>query len=322
MEQYALNLSSSRGVFACPCDVADFCLRDASGDDLRVLLYLLRHNTCEANGELCDFLRLEPAQAQKSLEFWAAHDILTRRDDGVPAAQAAAAKEPRPAQKDEPSRPVMEQAVTYSAEEVTALAKQDPGLKFLLEAASEKLGRLLSAADCSALVSLYSYAGMPADVVLMLVEYCVSIGHGNIRYIHKTGLGWADEGVTSHERAEEKIRRLEAARSYAGQIKNAMGITQRKLTRPELEHIARWQDEYHSSVELVTRANEITVERLGKISFAYVNAVLRAWHENGVSDPSQVERLKKERAKNAKGKAPSYDIDEYVRLSMKNLMKD
>lgn len=323
MMEYYLNLPSFRGIFACPCDVVDTCLNEASPEDLKVLLYILRHNTFEVTGDMSDFLGLTREKIARSFDFWASRGILQKHDapqQGRQAAElAAAAAEPpaaKPAEKN-----VMQPVVSYSAEEVTGLARQNPGLKFLLEAASEKLKRLLSAADCSALVYLFSYAGLPADVILMLVEYCVSIERGNINYIQKTGLGWADEGINTHERAEEKIKKLEEARSFAGLVKSALGITGRRLTGPEMTHIERWQNEYHSSIELVTLAYEICVERLGKLSFAYMNSILRAWHENNLTDPEQVQQFKKSRQKAGKpGKETSYDIDEYVRLSMKRMI--
>lgn len=320
---YYLNFPTFKGIFACPCDIVDRYLNEASPDDLKVLLYILRRNNFEISDEMSDFLGLTHDKIAKSFEFWAQKGILGRQGTQSvshsvrePQKQAAAAAEPagiKPA-----SKRVIQPTVSYSSEEITGMAQHSPELKFLLEEASEKLQRMLSAADCSALVYLYSFAGLPADVILMLIEYCVSIGKGNINYIQKTGLGWSDDGIDSHELAEEKIKRLEAGRSYAGNIKAAMGINGRGLTRSELEHIERWHNEYNSSVELATLAYEICVERLGKLSFAYINSILRAWHENGLNDVSQVENFKKNRSK--PGKATSYDIDEFFHLSLQQMI--
>ncbi|MDR3551864.1 MAG: DnaD domain protein [Clostridia bacterium] len=316
--EYFLNSPAFGGIFACPCRVVDEYLNEASPDDLKVLLYILRHNLPEITGDMSDFLGLTKDKISKSFEYWVSRGILVRDSTRQAAASAACASSQAPAAKPA-AKKVMQPSVTYSAEEITGLARQSPELKFLLEAASEKLQRLLSAADCSALVYLFSYAGLPADVILMLVEYCVSIGKGNINYIQKTGLGWADDGIDTHERAEEKIKRIEDARSYAGTVRTAMGISGRAFTRSELEHIERWQSEFNTPIELVTQAYEICIERIGRLSFAYINSILKAWHDGGLTTIAQVEAFKKSRKSS---KATSYDIDEFVRLSMQRLHGD
>lgn len=308
MRKYYPNIPSFGGIFAFPCEVVDRFLNEASPDDLKVLLYSLRHNIYEITDDMSEYLGLTKEKIARSFEYWESRGLLLGAAAEAAAATAAPAKDAE--------KKVLQPSVTYSSDEITNLAQQNPDLKFLLNAASEKLKRLLSAADCSALVYLYQFAGLPADVILMLIEYCVSIGKGNIRYIQKTGLGWADDGIDTHERAEEKIHRMEDARSFAGSVKSATGISGRGLTRGELEHIARWQNEFKSPLELITMAYEICIERLGKLSFAYMNSILRAWHENGLTTAKQVEAFKKNKKS---GKAPSYDIDEYVRLSMQRL---
>ena len=39
----------------------------------------------------------------------------------------------------------------------------------------------------------------------MIAEYCVSIDKSSIRYIEKTALNWADEGINSHEKSRAYV---------------------------------------------------------------------------------------------------------------------
>ncbi|MEE1220122.1 MAG: DnaD domain protein, partial [Ruminococcus sp.] len=57
----------------------------------------------------------------------------------------------------------------------------DEELKILVEEVQIALGKTLSNSDISSLLMLKDTCGLPLDVILMLVQYCVSIEKGNIR---------------------------------------------------------------------------------------------------------------------------------------------
>lgn len=306
---YAFSFGAFSSVFAVPGDVVDHFLNEASPDDIKVLLYILRHQPeTVVDDEMSRFLGLTKEKIKQSVDYWAAKKILIQNEALCSGKEKT---EDKPTEKK-----TIEDRPSYSAEEIEYISNRNPDLKFLLSEASQKLGRLLSSNDCSALVYLFSGAGLPADVILMLIEYCVSIGKGNINYIQKTGIGWADGGIVSHELAESKIIELEKRRSYEGQIKSIMGITGRALTSTEKTHIGRWNTEWGIPTDLVAVAYEICVDRLGKISFAYINSILKSWNEKGIRTIEQV-KTDKGRPRNPQGQ--NREIDEYVRLSMRRL---
>lgn len=306
---YLFGFGAFSSVFAVPGDVVDVYLNEALPDDIKVLLYILRHQP-ENTGdeEMSRFLGLTKEKIQKSIDYWTTKKILLK-NEALSSGKSEAEKKPA-------EKKVIEEKPSYSAEEIEYISNRNPELKFLLSEASQKLGRLLSSNDCSALVYLFSGVGMPADVILMLMEYCVSIGKGNVNYIMKMGVGWADEGVSTHELAESKIIDLEKKRSYEGKIKTAMGITGRALSSAEKTHIGRWSEEWSIPVELVAVAYEICVDRLGKISFAYINSILKSWHEKGIRT---IDQVKSDKSRPRNPDIPNNEIDEYVRLSIKRL---
>ena len=87
---------------------------------------------------------------------------------------------------------------------------------------------------------MHDYLGLPTDVILMLLQYTVSIGKSNMRYIEKTAIGWADEEINTHEKAEEKIRRLNERAQAWDVVEQTLGITHRSPTRNETELSTRW----------------------------------------------------------------------------------
>jgi DnaD/phage-associated family protein len=307
--EYIFSFSTAQGIFALPCDAVDLYINEASADDLKVLLFIFRHGGTALNEDrICRALGLSTEKINRSLSFWTNKNLIAVKSGvSVKAAPAPAAT----------LKKIIESPVQYSADEVSKKLHDNHELRFLLEAASGLLGRLLAPAECSTLIYLYDGAGLPADVILMIIEYCVTSGHINMRYIEKMALSWVEDGISSHESAESKICELEARRTFEGQIRSMMGITGRSLTSAERQHLARWA-QWGTTLELIGLAYEICVNRTGKLAFSYINSILAAWHEKGYTT---AEQAKNEKPKQS-GKTPSYNIDEYVDLSIKRLLNE
>ncbi|MFT8888775.1 MAG: DnaD domain protein [Ethanoligenens sp.] len=313
------------GIFALPCEIVDQYINDAPADTLRVLLYLYRHGGTLDSETLCDALHIKEKTLLEALAFWSDKQLFTL-DAGQTtsaAAEAAAqiAPQPKP-QKAKSTRPALESPTQYTSTDIVNRSKNNAEIRFLLDTAPTLLGRLLSPADCSTLLYLYDSAGLPADVILMLLEYCVSTGHTNLRYLEKVAFSWAEDGIDTHEKAEQRILQLESLHSFEGQIRSIMGITGRALTASERQHMVRWSNEWNTPPELVRTAFDICVKRTGKLSFSYINSILKTWHEKGYTTAEQAQNERREPARQSGGKASTYDINEYVDLSMKRLLGD
>ena len=314
------------GVFALPCDIVDRYINDASADALRVLLYLYRRGGEQESAALCKALRMEEDTLLAALAYWAERGLFALNAGPAPAAAEAAAQAAPPAsaakKPERPARPALETPTQYTATDIVNRSKNSAEIRFLLDTAPTLLGRLLSPADCSTLLFLYDSAGLPADVILMLLEYCVTTGHTNLRYLEKVALSWAEDGIDTHEKAEQRIRQLEALHSFEGQVRSIMGITGRALAASERQHLTRWANEWQTPPELVHAAFDICVKRTGKLSFSYINSILKTWHEKGFTTVEQAQNERREPPRQNGGKTATYDINEYVDLSMKRLLGD
>lgn len=318
--EYNLSFGNYAGIFALPTDAADKYINEASFSDLKVLLYVFRHSGEKLDvAEACKAIKIDSKQLKSSLDFWAKRNVVKFKAgrETEPAAESQQEK----TRSQTAAHRVLDIPVQYGQEEIAKKTQGNEEIKFLLEAASGSLGRLISPAECSILVYLYEGAGLPADVIMMIISYCVAAGKGNIRYIEKMALGWAEEGIDTHEKAESKICRLEAKHSFEGKVRTVMGIKDRAFSTEELQYIGRWC-EWDMKLELVKLAYDISVSNTGKLSFAYMNKILSTWHEKGYTTVEQAKNENKRGGRkggSSAGKAPSYDIDEYVRLSLKKL---
>lgn len=93
--------------------------------------------------------------------------------------------------------------------------KESEEFAYLLDTASARLGRPISHGDMETLLYLYDTAGLPIEVILMVLAYAVAAGKLNMRYVEKVALDWADQGIDTIAAAEQHLLRLER-RDQAG----------------------------------------------------------------------------------------------------------
>lgn len=257
--------------FGVPSALVDEFMKDADEKKLKILLYILRHAPRAVTvEELCRASGASVSAAELIVEYWKKSGVL----GGI--------SEPKPSAAPERKK--------TGAVEVARAAETDETLSFLLKRSQELVGHTLTRSETEALFSVYNWAGIPADAFLLMIQYCVSIGKGNMRYVEKLAYGWQDEGVASYEAAEKKIAELKAADKAEAKIKSIVGIEGRNLTSSEKEHLRRWTTEWNIGWDLITVAFERTAEKTGKASFAYMNGIIKKWREQGIKKKKDLEK--------------------------------
>jgi DnaD/phage-associated family protein len=339
---YLLGNGIWNSVFAVPNAVCDKHIKMAGGHSVKALLLILRHGGKLELTELASMLGQSVSDAQDAVNYWVENEILRPlegdaiSEDGNifpgnlrPALAYTA--EPEPTQVLKPEPPKAEEPPKSRVETVTAhrprlttgeineLAAGDKNVTYLMQETQAVLGKPLSPVASSTIASLYSYSGMTPDLILMLVQYCASIGKSSMHYIARVADDWLEKGIDSHERAEAEILRLTRQEQMEGRVKRAFGIYDRNLVTSEKEFIRKWEEELKLDMALVNLAYERTIELKGKLSFPYINAILTNWHEKGIKTPAQA--LQELRAKSGgkqqeptQGTQSSYDISELEKM--------
>jgi len=309
---FRINLGEWNQIFAVPACVVDRHLGSADGVKLKVLLYCLRHAGEPLEEEpAAAAAGCTPQEVRDALHYWCGAGLLTQGPDFLPAGEPAAptGQKEEKARKKSPSRSVPKTSVA----DVLRRKEESEEVRFLLDQAENCLKKMLSSAEIATLVGLYDWAGMRVEVILMVLEYCVSIGKTNMRYIERTALDWANNGIDTHEKAEEYIKKITERGQQEALVKAAFGIYDRSLIDKEREYIAAWFQEYGFSINMIKLAFERAVERTGKLSFPYVNSILRSWYEKGITTPKQASE---ERKPPEQGESSSMDLAEFDRMGL------
>ena len=79
------------------------------------------------------------------------------------------------------------------------------------------------------------------------------------------------------------------------------------FSQKQKQMIAEWSDMGISDA-LFEEAYDITLNNTGKMSFPYMDKILRKWVSEGITDPSQLENRRKQ--DKMPDKAPSYSTSE------------
>lgn len=336
-----LNLGAWNTVFAVPSKVVDEGLKFADGAKLRVLLYILRN--C---GEMLDEEIISKAtnvsvtDIPEILDYWVSMEILAKTDDTYIPVQSNAItqnisnKEIK--QADYHEKEIAKSDISKKQEEPkprVAVSKPqkpdyvftaqrlavDDELKFLVDEAQTSLGKILSNSDIATLLMLKDTCGLPLDVILMVIQYCLSIDKGNMRAIEKIGVEWADAGVYSVEAADNKIKQIKQTSKNFSIVSSAFGLKNvGSPTKKQLEYGDKWVGEWKFSPQMLREAYERCVDSKGTMSLRYIDGILKRWNASGIRNFEELKRFESNSSKPQSKSKSSYDIDELEKINTLN----
>ena len=166
---YKVNPDALSAVFMVPSQIVDKHIKLAGGQQLKVLLWTLRHAGEGFDMEkLCRDLNFSVPDAQDYLQYWVETGILVSdgtADSAFAPVVSEKNAEPPKAKKElpdiEPSRP--------TAAEIAQRAEESADIKFLLLETQNKLGRTIGYDGQCTLLMMHDTYGIPVEVILMII---------------------------------------------------------------------------------------------------------------------------------------------------------
>lgn len=306
---YGIDLGQWNSIFAVPTDVVDKHMKLAGAAQLKVLLYLLRHAGKSVTlDELAFAAGQKPSDTQDAVEYWINCGVLSGKElsGSIPAPLSASIstnnsnqiQTPSSSEFSNRSEPTAEfknafgqsaeirakEKIRYPFDECMKFVAEDEQLKNMLTAVEATLGKQLNHTEVTCFVTLVKWYGLPCTIIPMLIQYCKSIGKSSIAYIESTGIGWAAEEIDNFEKAEKKISALTSRRRAWNTVRSALEIPERKATESELKYCDLWINSQKIEVDLIRHAYDKCINKNGKISFAYMNGIIKRYFERGITD--------------------------------------
>ena len=316
-----INLGEWGSVFAVPSSVVDGHLKIASQNQLKVLLFLLRHSDKDFSyNEIGDTLRIHPDDVADCVSFWVQRGILSEREGELTPSENAAAAVPKAPKASEPEteKPKKRSVISRPQKPDIVSAAQrvasDETLSHVLAEVELALGNPLSSGNIATLVMLYDTCGLPAEVIVMLVNYCVSIGKANMRTIETVGVRWADDGIYTVEAADNRIMLSHQSSKNWSRVSSVFGLKNiGSPTVKQLEFADRWTGEWKFSDDMLRRAYEICVDTKGEMKLGYINGILSKWFKSQIFTLEDIEKTDTKKKKTT-AKKSSFDIDELEKI--------
>ncbi len=175
----------------------------------------------------------------------------------------------------------------YSKDELKNFSnREDVGE--LIFIAEQYLKKPLTHTELNTFLYWYDTLHFSTELIVYLVEYCVSRDHRSVRYMDKVALSWAEAGIRDVDAAKQ-ISNLYSQANYA--VIKALGIKGRNLVELETAMIEKWTKEYHFSLDIITEACNRTITATHQPSFEYADKILTNWHNANVKELADIERL-------------------------------
>ena len=282
MSEYMLHLTQEENILL-GASVVRRLIDAGNGDAALLYLCLARHGS-GAPEKLRAELRWEEPRYAAAERALSEMGLVNAPQTAAPQAQAAPAAPPPP-----------ETAIPeYSREDVMVKLESDASFAALLSEVERKLGRL-SDPSVRKLLGLYDYLGLPADVIYLLVNYCIDRrssrpGEGRLptmREIEKEGYAWARLELFSTAAANAHIRREQEKRSSFPEYMAALQLGSRAAAPGEERYLGLWSD-MGFPPETVAIAYDKTMLRCHELKWPYLNGILKRWHEKGLHTPEEV----------------------------------
>ncbi len=334
---YQLNLGVWNSVFAVPSVLVDQHLKLAGAAQLKVILWILRYAGKEFSvSDIAQALSMHEADVRDSMQYWtetgvvclndnlltpgtaAENTVLDTEEETIPVpAEVPAVPMPQP-QEPSGKKRVLSRPEKPDTKYLGKRMKEDEGVAFLMRSADEIFGRMTSNNDKATLLLIHEHDGLPVEVLIMLMQYAVGIGKGNMRYIEKMAISWADDEITTLDAAEKRIKQLLSGRDAAKRIQRIFGMDDHSPTEKESEMANLWINTWQFSDEMLRAAYEACVNTKGKYILKYIASILTNWYQAGIHEVSQIKQLTsvKKQSKAKKDYEGTYDIEDYESTSV------
>lgn len=327
-----MNFRTNSGVwgtmFGVPCIVADNLLKLATGEQLKVLLYILRCSGRECTDEeIAQNTGVTPQQAEEAVMFWQQVNVLSQgnsvniQNNSImsvpvqPQPQLAAENDKtKHEQAEECAKKEIRQRKNQNLNpsEISKLMNDSADISELFKTAEGLLGTLNHTLQNS-LIWMYNYLGLKKEVIITLLAYCVSIEKTNAAYMEKIACSWSENEINTLDSAQEEVSRMSSSRDFTSKIMSAFEM-KRHPTAKQSEIITQWKNSGFS-IELIHYAYEKTIEKIDKLSFEYINKILITWRDSGYASVKDVKEAesdyRKRKSASASDDNDDFDVEKY-----------
>lgn len=279
-------------------------LAEASPEELRVLLCLIeaeQNGTAPDTGALAKRAGCSAARVGSALRYWLEVGVLTEAEPGQDDAPAVPAETANTAQKTAP-KPLSREPAAMAAGEIAEVVDREQMAAFI-DSCQQVAGRVFNTRELETVVSLMDELPFSQEYMLTLASFCKKKSgraRFSVRYLAQVAYTMLERECLTVEQLNAYIAAAERFSAEEWKLRRLLGIGERRLSAKEQEYFIGWTGELAYGEEIIGIAYDITVDRTGKISLAYMDKLLRGFHAAGcVSEADVQAHLAREREEHA-----------------------
>ncbi|OFI06626.1 replication initiation and membrane attachment [Clostridium acetireducens DSM 10703] len=159
---------------------------------------------------------------------------------------------------------------------------ENKDVKDMLQDIEKLIARPLSSKEMSMYIGWLNDFNFTPEIILLLIQYCISKGKTDSRYIEKIALSWYDAKIKTVDDAQLFIKKREDKWMKIRKILNYLGIKDSQVMKPQEDMLTKWINTYKFSLEIIFKACDICFERINKADFKYIDGILTSWFKDNI----------------------------------------
>ena len=241
------------------------CFKEASKDELKVLLAILSLGGETSAQEIADLTSLSLARVKSAIALFTEGGVI-EASDGLYA---------------EVEYEFGQQSGDESAAGVARSIRDNDLYELNLE--MEKIfEKTLETREIERITSLYVKKGLSVEYILTLSAFLKDKKQNlTVESIVREANKLVAKEIDTLESLEVYVKEKNEEISGDMEMRRLFGIYGRTLTKSERDYFKRWMHEYGYSSTIIGEAYDISVSATGKMSLPYINSILAAWYEAG-----------------------------------------
>lgn len=323
--KYSVSPSAWSNAFAVSAQVVDKHIKIASGQQLKVFLWLSRHSGDEPSvEEISKGVGMTVADVCDNMQYWIEAGLVAQ--DGAQAIPASvqSTELKKEKQNDENVKKELLSLpdITPTHEQVAKRVLESPELKCLYHEAQMKLGKTIGYDTQAKLLMIHDHYGLPVEIILTIIEYAVLQGKPSMAYITKVSKDWGEREIDTLEKADKQLKQLCDDEKRWKKFCSMFSVDPPKFTEKRNDLLKKWNQQLGFSMEMIYLAYEETLNNIDKVNFTYTDSILQNWSTQGIKTPKDIAGAKDERAKSYKNKSKvsaqqtadkgaSYDLNKF-----------
>ena len=312
---YSADVKLYASAFSVPAKIADEMLERCSGEQLKVILCILRNPEID-DGQIAEKTGLSPETVAECADYWIDAGIIV--SDNNDLGTLSSEKDNEEMAKTV-SAPKIMPLLKPSQEEIDIALGKSRSLRNLFNEAQQILGKTYGYTTQSMLYNIVYYFGLPQDVANLLLHFAKYADTCSQNEILNIARNWSENGITDCSAANDYITKATKGRKLFSELAALTGNADTSPTFAQYEFLCKWIL-WGFDAKAVAKAHEIMkadkeTGTLNYRNFQYMDKKLKLWHEAGLHTVEEIESAPanalepKKKSKSKPKKETSFDIE-------------